>query len=582
MLQNCTLQNYFNNHEEVIDPEQDKVYKSYLESRINHLSIVECSILSYYLIAVEKNYELGFDYINSKLLLLNINDLDDLGKEMLSKLYFYTIFKKISEDGDIKSNILLQQNNQMYISKVQYPIINDNYNFHLLEQTKFDLLSRQDEVERKSIFHNICNKFVYTMESNHFFSIQSSSDDPLAGIKEFMHEEAKRDEDNLHAYSEGENISFYRLSKARYESYFSLIPTLLESLKLNFYAGYNNPMPFEVKKILTFSSIVFLNHINMLDKVLARQDVFIQQTTVDWLLSFIKSLDKEDEILHIHSNGEELYKNISDKDSIQRTQKYFLELATKVTEQNNIIDDREEIIEIKESYDMLAPSMGPQEYRALAFSYKHNYQIITEDRIFEMLFKQLSFNMSMVSNSMSLVNNIVKEADELLEIYQSLYDKQYKYILQEELTRNLLHQYVFENPTYLMGKYPSKLLSVIVQIAYSYGWTDEIDDYDEKHYTFKAPMNISPKQDFISRNIEYLREIGDIPSNINTNVDTFNEDDMLEIAKYGLEEARKAAFEAKQSIYISEDDSIYEVYPTGEKRFIKKINSKTSIKTGKK
>jgi hypothetical protein len=420
------------------------------------------------------------------------------------------------------------------------------------------------------------------MKSDNFFSIQSLPNDPLAGIQEFMHEEAIRDKDKLQAYSDGEDIPFWRLAKNRYEGYFSLIPTLLELPDINFNSGHNNPMPFEVKKILTFSSIVFLDHINMLDRVLARKDIFIQQTTVGWLLDFIKSLDNEDEILRIHSDGKELYKNISDKNSIQRTQEYFIALATKVTTQGNVIDDRDAILELKDSYDMLAPSMGRQEYKALAFSYKNNYQIITEDRIFEMLFKQFKFNTTMLSNSMSLIGSIIKEPDELLEIYQSLHNKHYKYILNEASIKSILNKYVYEKPTYLMQAYPSKLLSMIVQIAYSYGWMDEIDEYYDKYYAFKSPMLIAPKQDFISRNIEYLRELAEIPIKEQIKVDLFNGEDLAEIAKYGLEEAQKSAREAGQTVYVSEGSSIYEVFPNGKKRFIKKIAPKVPIKTDKK
>lgn len=582
VLQNCTLQNYFNNHGEVIDSEQDKMYKSYLESKINNLSIEQCSILSYYLIAIEKNNELGFCYINTKLLRLNIHDLHDQQKEMLSKIYFFTIIQKISENNDINSNLLLQQNNQMYISNVQYTDINNNYTFIPTEQTKFDLLSRQKEVKKSSIFHNICGQFIYTMKSDHFFSIESASNDPLSGIKEFMHEEARKDKDNLQAYSDGESIPFWQLSKNRYENYFNLVPTLLESPAINFNAGYNNPMPFEVKKILTFSSIVFLDHINMLDRVLARKDIFIQKTTVSWLLEFIRSLDNENEMLRIHSDGKELYKNLSDKESIQRTQEYLIALATKITELDNIIDDRDEILEIKDSYNMLAPHMGKQEYKALAFSYKYNYQIITEDRIFEMLFKQFKFNTSMLSNSISLLVNILNDPDELLEIYLSLHNKHYKYILHETTTRNILHQYVFEKPIYLMKEYPSKILKMIVQIAYNYGWMDEIDEYYDKHYAFKVPMLIAPKQDSISRNIEYIRELIEISYKEQSKVDSFNEEDLAEIAKYGFKEAQRLAREAGHSIYISEGDSIYEVLPTGKRHFIKKIAPKVSIKSNQK
>lgn len=505
ILQNCTIQYYMINYGNILNTDQDKVLKSYLEGVSDKLNLEQLAVLSYYLIVIEKAYESGFEYINKKLLSLDIAEINSTEKEMLSNLYFYLITNKIAENQTINSNILISHNNQYYLDKERYPCINLSHSIIQKERIEFELILRQ--YEHLSIFNYICNKFIFSMQSEHFFTVESSSEDPLAGIAEMMHTRAHSDKNTLERYSEGEIISFYNLTHKNYESYFGLIPTLLESSSINFHSCHNNFVPTETKKILTLSSIIFLDHIGRLDYVLSKKDVFIQKTTIDWLFHFIASLDKTDEILRIHSDGTELYKNLSDRDTIQRSQKYLVDLATKITQIQQVIDDREEVLEIKESYDMLAPHIGHQEYKALAFSYKYNYQIISEDRIFEMLFSQFRFNLSMLSNSMSLLGAYTEESSELLDLHKSLYNKKYSYLLNEILVRKIIDMLVFEHITYITGDNFSEMMKFVVKIAYSYGWTDNIEQYYENNYVFKLPMSSISNKNYISRNIEYLKEL---------------------------------------------------------------------------
>lgn len=505
ILQNCSIQDYMINHGNVLNADQDKIFKSYLEGVSDKLNIEQLTILSYYLIVIEKAYESGFRYINKKLLSLNVEEISSTEKEMLSRLYFYTITKKIAENEIIISNLLISSNEQHYLEKDRYPVVHLSHVIDQKERIEFGLLSRQHE--HLSIYHYICNKFIFSMQSEHFFSIMSPINDPLAGIKEVLHAQAFADKNILDNYSDGEIVSFYQLARQDYQSYFGLIPALLESPEVNFNAGYNNFMPTETKKILTLSSIIFLDHIGKLDFVLSKQDVFIQKTTIDWLIHFIASLDKTDEILRIHSDGTELYKNLSNRDTIQRSQKYLVDLATKITQIQQFIDDREEVLEIKESYDMLAPHIGHQEYKALAFSYKNNYQIISEDRIFEMLFEQFRFNPAMLSNSMSLLGQYTEELSELLDLHKSLYNQKYSYLLNEILVRKIMDTLVFAHTTYITGNNFSEMMKFVVKIAYSYGWTDKIEQYYENNFVFKLPMLSPPHKNYIARNIEYLREL---------------------------------------------------------------------------
>jgi len=433
ILRNCTIQNFFSNNGAIIDSQQDKIYKSYLEASYENLTIEQCSILSFYLIAIEKTFDLGFQYINRKLLNIDIHKLDDSQKELLTPLYFYIITERLEETILTEHNIAIKKEGVFYISKNCYNEISDSSKFILQNQESFDLLSYEENIEKTSIYHQLCNIFIPTMESKHFYAIKCNPEDPLSDIKDFLHKQATEDKDAIKAYSDGENVPFYRLSNHSYENYFSLIPNLLENNEINFNAGFNNPQPKSVNKILTFSSILLLEHLNMLDIVLARDDVFVQKTTSNWLTSFIKSLDNKKEILKLHSDGENLYKNIADEEMIKRSQKYLLGLATKIISHGNLVNDENEIFALKDSMNILASTIGIQEYRALAFAYNNGYQIISEDRIFDVFLNIINLNAPLVSNSVSLLNNeLPLDINNLIAIYKNLSDKKYKHIFNKQ------------------------------------------------------------------------------------------------------------------------------------------------------
>jgi len=509
ILQNCTIQNFLSNNGSIIDSQQDKIYKSYIECNYESLTIEQCAILSYYLIAVEKAFDLGFQYINRKLLGTDIHKLDDRQKELLSHIYFYTIIERLEETIITKHNIVIKKECIFYISKNCCDEISSSNKFILKNQESFDLLSYDENIEKTSIYHQLCNIFISTMKSEHFHAIKYNLEDPLGNIKDFLHKQATEGKDAIKAYSDGENVPFYRLSNHSYENYFNLIPQLLESNDINFNAGFNNPQPKSVNKILTFSSILLLEHLNMLDTVLTRDDIFIQKTTSNWLTYFIKSLDNQKEILKLHSDGENLYKNIADEKTIKQSQKYLLALATKIINHGNFVNDENEIFALKDSMEILAPTIGIQEYRALAFAYNNGYQVISEDRIFNVFLNILGLNASLVSNSISLINNELPiDRNDLIAIYKNLSNKKYKHIFNKQTTLDTINRIIFEYPTYAVESLKnSDLIGLVVSSAHEYGWMEEIEKFYEQTYIFKPPMSNRPERDAIAKNIECLLDL---------------------------------------------------------------------------
>lgn len=567
ILQNCSIQNFFKTHGSVINQTQDKVYLSFLESHLDTLSIEECFVVSYYMIVIDKSYNIGFRYINTKLLVNNINDLTPQEKNMMSSLYFYTLTNTNPENLLVESNITLKKEQQSYLPISLVENCHKSHNFILLSKLKFDLLSEENNIEKLSIFHHICSKFIYSIENKNIIKIESTPEDPIGNLKEFIIQQANTTQDILLRYSEGSNISFYQMT-GRYESYFELIPMLYESDTINFNTGNSNITLEDTKKILTLSSIIFIDYMKKLDVILERSDIFIQQTTVDFLLGFINSLHGKTEIFTVNSNGKDLFKNIADENDIKQNKDYLIYLATKITQYERIIDDREVVLAIADSEKMLAPHIGYQEYRAIAYSALHNYQIITEDRIIKTMFEELGYNTNMVSNSVFLlVDDIRTDKDLIVAFYEKLHSKKYAHILNENTTKEMFKKLIFKEPIYLAKGYTGKLLQCVVSIAYSYGWMDGFENYYKNNYEFKVGMSSVPEKDFIAKNIEYLRE----ESNY------FNEDDFPEQAISGLKQANKEAIFSDKKVYVSEDGFIYEKSSKNEKKYLKKTDKKITV-----
>lgn len=62
-----------------------------------------------------------------------------------------------------------------------------------------------------------------------------------------------------------------------------------------------------------------MNYLGKLDRVLKREDVYIQKTTFDYLNNYINKLGKEKELFYIFFQDEQLYKNIIRKISLSLT-----------------------------------------------------------------------------------------------------------------------------------------------------------------------------------------------------------------------------------------------------------------------
>jgi len=182
----------------------------------------------------------------------------------------------------------------------------------------------------------------------------------------------------------------------------------------------------------------------------------------------------------------------------------LIELTNKLLE-FEIIDDTNENLPIADAYKKLAREMGEQEYHALAYCIIHNYQIISENNIFEMLFDTFGYNKLFISNSFALLANILEE-NELYTLQKKLFNFNYKYISTcPDIERMLvgLNFYGFKN--ILNGH-----LLLVFRIWYKYGCMDDLIQEYMHEYKILYPKTIIPKDDTFSKNMKYLLKILDM------------------------------------------------------------------------
>ena len=239
--------------------------------------------------------------------------------------------------------------------------------------------------------------------------------------------------------------------------------------------------------------MIFLNYIDKLENVLKKEDVFIQKTTFNWLLNYIEDLEKKDEIFNVFFENGTFYKDIVTKEQIEEFTNRLKKIINNIA-YVKIIDDSKASLPYKEAFS-LSEYIGIQEYQAIALSYQHNYQIITEDRMLEVVFETFRFNLSMISNSLSLLDR-----QSVIDMAVDLHNKNYKYIFDGGVLQYLGKLLTKSN---IVNTFSEKDIGIL-KILDDYGWLDNIKKIYEHEYQVKYPKVIIPQKDYISENIEYL------------------------------------------------------------------------------
>jgi len=281
------------------------------------------------------------------------------------------------------------------------------------------------------------------------------------------------------------------------------IPYLLEHDEFNFNAGKINYKPAEIKKILTLSSIIFLNNLNLLEQILERDDIYIQRTMINWLKDYSLSItfgQMPTEFSYLDELNQKPILYVNTQEDIDSFKQVVLNLLSILIEkcENKIIDDHLEILPIKNSYEMLSNHMGKQEYQAFAYCINHNFQIITEDSIFNMLFDVMKFNKTFISNSLILVEEIMNY-EELRDLKIDLFKKSYSEVIDTNYLQNLL---AYMNSDDVLKLHPQEI--ELVKISNSYGWLESIKQYYNNKFSRKYVKVKLPTHNLLDFNIEKI------------------------------------------------------------------------------
>lgn len=499
-------------HRSGLNYEEKKQFQIYnlVITKILDLDILNLIFLLRYSVDIIDDTKQVIPILNQKLLNSDINELSDEEKMQLSGINLYLTNQYNINNGKdkalhYKGNICLQKENTFFVTK-EFTILKknqENYPIKYSDESVYELNRYRDEYKELSLFHIITGSFIGHLHNPYVqvVMIDTSKEDPFSEILEMLKTQGKSTQDMFQRYSSGDTLGFYNMAGKEYEKYFALIPTLIEDEKITFISNKINVMPISRRKILTLSSIVFLEHINKLDDVLKRDDIYIQRTLLNWLQSYISTLASTNEMFSMSSDGTNYFKQLSDKKEIEKVKKYLVMVAGKILSTKRIVEDHLEVLPIKGAYEMLADHLGPQEYQALAFCVNHNYQIITEDNLFDTIFKSFRYTPTYISNALSLLSeNANYEKTRTLRI--DLYTKQYKYVLEESYILNLV-QYMIKNDISHLHEDEKKL----IKIAHSYGWLDKIKKYYQNKFQVLFPKVKIPRKTFLDTNIQKIMEL---------------------------------------------------------------------------
>ncbi|WP_323659401.1 hypothetical protein [Aliarcobacter butzleri] len=490
--------------QKILENSKQKEIFNLLIARKEHLKLEDLIFLLMYAIHILKDTRQILPIINQELLNLDIKKLDNSIQVMLSNIFTQPL-SKYNDMFLYDSNLCLVQDSKTYFQN-NYTILEENKNnfgLYVIDDNEYFLKKQDNTCKQESLFHRLVGPFAFRCENPNMIKIKldEDSEDPLHELFDFMNQQTNYTKDLFQRYSDEIHIGLYALASKTYKNYFTLIPYLLNSKTINFNSLHINYLPKERKKILTLSSIVFLNEINQLEVVLKREDILIQQTLVNWLKDYSQKIDHTNMPQDFTYLDEEGHKFISfTDDSIKQAETFktsILDIINAILK-CEIIDDTSENLPIKKTYSMLAPHIGNQEYKALACCINHNYQIISEDNIFDMLFDTMKYNKVFISNSIALLIETLKR-DTYRSLIIDLHMKKYKYVLNENYVDGLVDFMIKHDISNLLDEEKE-----LVKIANSYGFLDKIKQYYRNKFKVLYPKIILPTKTSFDENIEKI------------------------------------------------------------------------------
>jgi hypothetical protein len=129
----------------------------------------------------------------------------------------------------------------------------------------------------------------------------------------------------------------------------------------------------------------------------------------------------------------------------------------------------------------------------------YNYQIISENNIFDMLFETLKFiNKDFISNATVFLENIL-EYEKRRSLILDLHQKKYKYVLSANYANNLIE---FMRKKDILSLQQDEF--ELIKIANDYGFLENIKKYYNDNFKVLFPKTVLPVKTFLDKNIEKL------------------------------------------------------------------------------
>ncbi|MCG3708667.1 hypothetical protein L5F25_06615 [Aliarcobacter butzleri] len=400
----------------------------------------------------------------------------------------------------IDTNLCLEKDGKTYIKDI-YEINSENiknYGFLTISEDDYNLKKQDKSYKECSLFHRISGVFTFNCNNPKMVTMDIKND--FSELFNLIEEHKQLKIKMVENFNKGEVVTFQNLAEKDYKKYFTLIPELFES-NYNFDSGKYNYQPIEIPKILTLSSIILLDKINYLDDVLEREDIYLQRTLIRFILSYKQQLDENTtEIPEFDSNNCQftLFLETSYFTEKQR----LISLINKLIKHEKVIEDDKENLPIKESATSIIENFGVQEYHALAYAYRYNFQIITEDKTFLHFFKEFKFNLTMLSNSVILLKDLLS-VDNFNNIKINLHKKKYKPLFEDKYINILIKfMYLYDiNSLYESEK------NFLKEVVNDYGILDDLKKNFDEVFNIKLPLAKFPTKTHFENNVEKLLNI---------------------------------------------------------------------------
>ncbi|OKO50958.1 hypothetical protein ABH17_026940 (plasmid) [Bacillus toyonensis] len=307
---------------------------------------------------------------------------------------------------------------------------------------------------------------IYCPSSKYFQTFHISEEDPLTPLLPILVAQKERSEYILKQYNLGNGIGIpmVALGNKDYKNYLGLIRNLLSMPNQLFRAGELNPIEvLNNRVILSFSSIVFLQHMGLLDKIENIKDsVYITRKTLKKIQMIFRDLCEQGEnrsgTLTVDENGRPLF--------IHESEKYREE---NINFWRNVVLLLQDIdfVEINESkHEELQGKMleiiGDFEMDPILIEPKVGDIVICEDKVIGQMVKVLNPSV-VITNSMGLVEKICSP-EEILEAVLELSKQKYFQVCNEIILLKLI-DYVLSKPLIVgVGTDCDKLKHIIREI----------------------------------------------------------------------------------------------------------------------